>query len=199
MEICLEGEEWMARRGARASRRRPTAPQSHRQAGVCRGAQRHECGGGRRAGSFSLLHIRRNLSWSFSARPYRPSIASRGGGGRNHDSRRLLQRLARVDGGRARDARRAHGTWIQAERSRSSATCWSSAKLEEEAHRTLGRSARNRVDARRLLRPPVSSLIRRILFFSFSAPLPLPRPTSPRSIRSSPGFARASSRATPSS
>ena len=105
-EICLEGEEWDGHPGRGRRRRRPTAPQSHRQAGVRGGAQRHECGGGGCHGSRSLLYIRRNLPWSVFGPAVRASIAARGRNGRDHDPRRLLQRLARVHGGCAEIAGR---------------------------------------------------------------------------------------------
>ena len=140
-EICLEGEEWDGYPGGvGVSRRRPTAPQSHRQAGVRGGAQRHECGGGGGHGSRALIFIRRNLPWSLFGPAVRASIAARGRRGGDHDPRRLLQRLARIHGRCAGDARKPERTRIRP-RDRGAGRHARAGEAEEASHRALGRRA----------------------------------------------------------
>ena len=134
-----------------------------------------------RALSFSFEEISRGLS---AARPYahRSRIVAGAGGITILDDcynaspasmEAALATLAALDGRRdGRGAVAVLGDMLEL------------GAAEEEAHRALGTKragvGRRR---RRLLRSPFLSYLRRILFFCLSSP----RPTSPRSIRSSRG------------
>ncbi len=194
-EICLEGQEWDGRSGGgllggNLQLRRVTVRLGF--VGEHNAMNAAAAAAVARALGFSFEEISRGLA---AARPYHSSIAARGGRGRDHDPRRLLQRVARIHGSRARDARRAARARVR--------PCDRGPRRHAGARSRRGRSAPRISAAAREVAWTSPRFSARVLLlpsreFSSSSSSP-PRRTSRKSSRFSRGFAHAFSRAIPSS